>query len=356
VILSVVLLALIVLVSLWLMLEPLRAGTPADPDAAERGRLLADRDRLYAELGALEDEQRRPDLERRAALALRGLDALPPAPPPASRAGRTRRLALLGVGAAALLTVAGALTFVPRWQLAALGAGEARVVQNALALPDLRRAAERSGDGAAFLAWGQAAFDSGEYDQAVGAYGNALKLDPRQPEALRRLGILLLTRPGQSSRPGQPGQEISAGDAQQAFLLIRTAAQLAPREAESQLFLGYALARFGQDEEALTALERYRTLNPSGRDADETITAIRARQNQAAPGLRVYAANCASCHGADGGGGALGPSLRASNLSREALRGVIVNGKGAMPAYPGLKPAELGALLDLLERWQKEGE
>nr|WP_221269520.1 c-type cytochrome [Deinococcus budaensis] len=347
---GVVLLALIVLVSLWLTLEPLRAGSPADPDAAERGRLTAERDRLYAELAALEDEGRRPDLERRAALALRGLDALPPAPPPAGRAGHTRRLALLGVGAAALLTAAGALTFVPRWQLASLGAGEAQVVQNALALPELRRAAEASGQSADFLAWGQAAFDSGAYDQAVSAYGSALKLDPRQPEALRRLGILLLTR------PGQPGQEISAGDAQQAFLLIRTAAQLAPREAESQLFLGYALARFGQDEEALTALERYRTLNPSGRDADETITAIRARQNQADPALRVYAANCASCHGADGGGGALGPSLRASNLSREALRGVIVNGKGAMPAYPGLKPAELNALLDLLERWQKEGE
>lgn len=350
-ILSVALLALIVLVSLWLVLEPLlRAGTPADPDAAERGRLLAERDRLYAELGALEDERRRPDLERRAALTLRGLDALPPAPPPPGRAGSgPRRLALLGVGAAVLLTVAGALTFVPRWQLASLGTGEARVVQNALALPELRRAAERTRQAADYLAWGQAAFGSGEYDQAVSAYGSALKLDPRQPEALRRLGILLLTR------PGQPGQEISAEDAQQAFLLIRTAAQLAPQEAESQLFLGYALARFGQDGEALTALERYRTLDPQGRDADETITAIRARQNQADPALRVYAASCASCHGADGAGGALGPSLRASALSREALRSVIVNGQGAMPAYPSLKPAELNALLDLLERWQKEG-
>ncbi|WP_034383990.1 c-type cytochrome [Deinococcus sp. YIM 77859] len=344
-ILSLILLALILLASLGLVLAPLRASVPQDPDAAERDRLLAERDRLYAELTALEDEQRRPDLERRAALTLRALDALPPAP----RSGQTRALALGGVAVAALLTVAGALTFVPRWQLAALGPGEAQNVRDALALPELRRRAETTGDRAAYLAWGKAAFDSGQYAQAVTAYGNALKLDPRQPEALRRLGILLLTRPEQTGQPLRPE------DAQQAFLLIRTAAQLAPQDPESQLLLGFALARFGQDEEALTALERYRTLDPKGRDADELITAIRARQNEANPGLRVYAASCASCHGASGGGGALGPSLRASSLSRDALRAVIVNGKGAMPAFPNLGAAELRALLDVLERWQKEG-
>lgn len=341
--------ALILLASLWLVLEPLRRGAPADPDAAERERLTGERDRLYAELAALEDEGRRPDLERRAALTLRALDALPPAPPPATRGGRTRTLALVGVSVAALLTVAGALTFVPHWQLASLTAGEAQDVRDTLALPDLRRRAEASGDSAAYLAWGKAAFDSGHYDQAVPAYGNALKLDARQPEALRRLGILLLTRGEQT------GQEPKPEDARQAFLLIRTAAGLAPREPESQLLLGFALARFGQDADALTALERYRTLDPRGRDADELITAIRARQNDEDPGLRVYAANCASCHGPNGNGGAFGPSLRTSTLTREALRSVIVNGKGAMPAYPNLGPADLNALLDVLERWQKEG-
>lgn len=346
-ILSVVLLALVVLVSLFLVLEPLRAAAGADPDAAERGRLEGERDRLYAELAALEDEARRPDLERRAALTLRALDALPPAP----RAGsRVRPLALTGAVFAALVTVAGALTFVPRWQLASLSAGEAEDVRNVLALPELRRRAEAGRTQAAYLAWGKAAFDSGQYDQAVQAYGSALKLDARQPEALRRLGILLLTRPDQNGQAAKPEQ------ARQAFLLIRTAAQLAPREAESQLLLGFALARFGQDADALTALERYRALDPKGRDADEMITSLRARQNEDDPGLRVYAASCASCHGPSGAGGALGPSLRASTLTRAALQQIIVQGKGAMPAYPDLKPAELSALLDVLERWQKEGE
>ncbi|MDB5046815.1 MAG: cytochrome oxidase [Deinococcus sp.] len=346
--LSVLLLALIVGAALLLVLAPLRQATPEDPDAPERGRLLAERDRLYSELAGLqEDDPKRPDLERRAALTLRGLDALPPAVQGNPR--RTGRLALIGVGVMALLTVAGALTFVPRWQLAALNPGEAQNVQDVLKLPDLRRTAERTGANADYVAWGKAAFDSGQYDQAVTAYGNALKENPRQPEALRRLGILLLTRGEQT------GQQISDADAERATLLIRTAAQLAPREAESQLLLGFALARYGQDEAALQALESYRTLDPKGRDADELITAIRARQNDSDPALRVYAANCASCHGAAGGGG-IGPSLRASRLTREALKLVTVNGRGAMPAFPNLSESELTGLLNLMEKWQKEGE
>lgn len=346
-ILSVLLLAVVVAAALWLVLEPLRRAAPTDPDAPERARLLAERDRLYGELNALEDEARRPDLERRAALTLRALDALPPVSGTANPR-RTRTLALLGVGAVALLTVAGALTFIPRWQLASLEPGEARRVQAVLRLPGLKEAAQRSEKNADYLAWGRAAFDSANYDQAVSAYGNALKTDPRQPEALRRLGILLLTRGDQG------GAALPAEDATRAALLIRTAAQLAPDEAESQLLLGFALSRFGQDREALAALERYRSLDPAGRDADDAITALRARLNQSDPALQLYAASCASCHGAAGAGG-IGPSLRESGLSRAALRSVTVNGKGAMPAYPQLTDAELTLLLDLMEQWQGEG-
>ncbi len=130
--------------------------------------------------------------------------------------------------------------------------------------------------------------------------------------------------------------------------------RLAPEEPESQLLLGFALSRFGQDQEALQALERYRTLDPAGRDADDVITSLRARLNQSDPALKLYAGSCASCHGASGAGG-IGPSLRDSTLSRAALRSITVNGKGAMPAYPRLTDAELKLLLDLMEQWQKEG-
>ncbi|MDL2345303.1 cytochrome oxidase, partial [Deinococcus sp. MIMF12] len=71
--LSLVLLALIVGASLWLVLSPLGAAAPSDPDAPERERLSNERDRLYRELDTLTDERRRPDLERRAALTLRAL-------------------------------------------------------------------------------------------------------------------------------------------------------------------------------------------------------------------------------------------------------------------------------------------
>lgn len=351
-ILGLVLLGLMLLTAGGLVLSPLGAAQPDDPDAAQRAALDSERDHLYAELAALEpdeprDEARRPDLERRAALTLRALDGLAPAPRAPGRLD-PRRAALLGVGLAALLTVAGAVTFVPRWQLRALDPGEARDVLAVLNLPRLKTEAERSGDGAAYMAWGKAAFDSGTYDQALTAYGNALKLEPRQPEALRRLGILLLTGEERTRR------KLSPRDATQAALLIRTAAQLAPQDPESQLLLGFAYARFGEDRPALQALERYRTLDPKGRDADELITAIRARQNTRDPALQLYAASCASCHGPAGAGG-LGPSLRASTLSRAALRRVIVGGQGAMPAYPNLRGQPLGALLDLIERWQKAG-
>ncbi|MFC4427464.1 c-type cytochrome [Deinococcus navajonensis] len=352
-ILSLLLLGLILLAAGALVLSPLRAAAAADPDAEQRTALEAQRDRLYAELAALNpdepaDEARRPDLERRAALTLRALDGLAPAPRAPLRTG-PRRVALLGVGLAALLTVAGAVTFVPRWQLKALDPGEAQDVLAVLNLPRLKAEAERTQANAAYMAWGKAAFDSGTYDQALTAYGHALKLEPRQPEALRRLGILLLTSEERTSR------KLSTEDATQAALLIRTAAQLAPNDPESQLLLGFAYARFGEDRQALEALERYRTLDPKGRDADEMITALRARQNTSDPVLRVYAANCASCHGPAGAGG-LGPSLRESTLSRAALRRIIVQGKGAMPAYPNLSAAQLEGLLDLIERWQKEGQ
>ncbi|MCD0163976.1 cytochrome oxidase, partial [Deinococcus sp. 6YEL10] len=52
---SLLLLLLVVGVTLWLVLEPLRSGQPSDPDAEPRARLEQDRDALYAELAALPD-------------------------------------------------------------------------------------------------------------------------------------------------------------------------------------------------------------------------------------------------------------------------------------------------------------
>ncbi|MFC6659023.1 hypothetical protein [Deinococcus multiflagellatus] len=88
--LSLGVLALVLLACLWLVTEPLRAAAPEDPDAPERARLEAQREQLYAQLHTLSDEAARPGLERRAALTLRALDALPPAPVPAAGCGPWR--------------------------------------------------------------------------------------------------------------------------------------------------------------------------------------------------------------------------------------------------------------------------
>lgn len=335
------LLVLLGLAALLGVVSPLRARRAADPDANERQRLEDERDALTAELIDLDDDNHRPDLENRAARSLRALDGLPPAPKP----GGVFAPALIGVVLAAVVVGVGALSFVPQWQLAALGTGEGTVIKSGLSLPGLQATARRGQTQADYLAWGDAAFTAGQYDQASAAYASALRLDPKQPKALRRLGIMLLTGQGRSAPTSQQ-------QASQAFLLVRTAAQLAPSDPESQLLLGYALNNFGESKLALAALDRYQSLDPSGREADDLIATLRASTAQNDPASRVYAANCASCHGAGGRGG-IGPNLHGSRLSRAALKSVIQNGKGSMPAFPNIKGAELEALLSKLEGWQR---
>lgn len=341
--LTVALLGLLLVAAALLVLAPLRHTQTSDPDAMQRSQLETERERLFVELRGLSaaTESRRPELEGRAARVLRSLDGMPPAPssklPAAWLWG--------GLAVVAALVAVGAFSFIPSWQLRGLNSAEAQTVKTAVRLPGLAARARNSGSVADELVWGRAAFDAGQYDQASSAYASALKQNPRQPEALRRLGIILLTR-----NDAQGGQATKPND--QAFLLIRTAAQLAPKDSESQLLLGFALSRYGQDALALSALERYRSLSPQGRDADQLIAAIRSRQNSADPGMATYAANCASCHGAAGGGG-IGPSLLRAGLTRASVAAITRNGKGSMPGFPSITGKSLDALLALVEGWQK---
>jgi cytochrome c-type biogenesis protein CcmH len=340
--LTLILLALLLVAAAFLVLAPLRQTGLSDPDALQRSELESERERLFAELRGLTPaaEGRRPELEGRAARVLRSLDGMPPAP--------SSKLPALwlwgGLAMVAVLVGVGAFSFIPSWQLGGLNSAEAQTVKTSVRLPGLAALAQKSGSVADELAWGKAAFDAGQYDQASAAYAAALKQNPRQPEALRRLGIILLTKDDAQGQAAKPND--------QAFLLIRTAAQLAPTDSESQLLLGFALSRYGQDALALSALERYRSLNPQGRDADQLIATLRSRQNSADPGIAVYAANCASCHGAAGGGG-IGPSLLRAGLTRESVALITKNGKGAMPAFPQISGKSLDALLALVEGWQR---
>jgi cytochrome c6 len=62
-----------------------------------------------------------------------------------------------------------------------------------------------------------------------------------------------------------------------------------------------------------------------------------------APGAGVYKSNCATCHGQDGGGTAVGKSLKAADLRSAEVQSkpdaeltqVISDGKGNMPGFKG---------------------
>ncbi len=336
---ALVLLVALALVGLLLALTPLRA--PASPATDDRqGALEEEREALLRALAEL-DAERGEDAERerarlraRTARVLAQLDTLEPRP---VSARRPLAPALVGVGVALLITLAGAFTFVPRWQLAALAPDEAKAVTSVVQLPALASRAARSGNEADQLALARAAFTAGRYDDAAGAYSNVLRANPRQPEALRRVGLILLSQGEKATEAAQ---------------LIQASAQLAPQDPEGQLYLGFALARFGEDARALQALTRYQQLKPQGGEADELIAQLRSRSQPVSAGQRVYAANCASCHGPAGAGG-IGPSLRDNGLSREAMAAIIRGGKGTMPAYPNLPERDLNALLDLIAGWQK---
>ncbi|WP_421120307.1 PQQ-binding-like beta-propeller repeat protein [Aquihabitans daechungensis] len=55
-------------------------------------------------------------------------------------------------------------------------------------------------------------------------------------------------------------------------------------------------------------------------------------------GAAIYAANCATCHAADGSGGqgpAIGDGAAGGSMSEDAMVDLVTNGKGAMPAWKG---------------------
>jgi len=67
-------------------------------------------------------------------------------------------------------------------------------------------------------------------------------------------------------------------------------------------------------------------------------------------GREIYAAQCASCHGASGGGG-VGPALSDGRVEQAYPDiadqiDLVTNGRGSMPAYDGrLSPAEIEAVV-----------
>ena len=316
---------LLLLLGLFLALRPLLGPKEPFPEPPRREELLEELEVLKREVEALEGEEKKLALARMVELerALEGYR------PPEPRPFNPLPVALV-LGAVVLLGVGLWRYTLPRLP------GETTVTARAEAreLKALSDKAKKTGAVEDLLAWGRKAFELGVYEQAAEAYLEVLKKDPRNVEAVRRVGILLFL----SGRP------------EEARLFLEIAQHAEPMAAEGWLFLGNLYFQEGRYQEAIAAWERYLEVGGEARERVQGLIAMaRAQAQGGKDGKSVYQARCAACHGARGEGG-VGPRLQGNPIlkAKEAVREIVLQGRGTMPAVP-LSPEELSALLDYLD-------
>jgi mono/diheme cytochrome c family protein len=316
---------LLLLLGLFLALRPLLGPKEPFPEPPRREELLEELEVLKREVEALEGEEKKLALARMVELerALEGYR------PPEPRPFNPLPVALV-LGAVVLLGVGLWRYTLPRLP------GETTVTQRAEAreLKALSDKAKKTGAVEDLLAWGRKAFELGVYEQAAEAYLEVLKKDPQNVEAVRRVGILLFM----SGRP------------EEARLFLEIAQHADPKAAEGWLFLGNLYFQEGRYQEAIAAWEKYLEVGGEARKRVQGLIAMaRAQAQGGKDGKSVYQARCAACHGARGEGG-VGPRLQGNPIlkAKEAVREIVLQGRGTMPAVP-LSPEELSALLDYLD-------
>jgi mono/diheme cytochrome c family protein len=316
---------LLLLLGLFLALRPLLGPKEPFPEPPRREELLEELEVLKREVEALEGEEKKLALARMVELerALEGYR------PPEPRPFNPLPVALV-LGAVVLLGVGLWRYTLPRLP------GETTVTARAEAreLKALSDKAKKTGAVEDLLAWGRKAFELKAFDQAAEAYLEVLKKDPKNVEALRRVGILLFM----SGRP------------EEARLFLEIAQHADPKAAEGWLFLGNLYFQEGRYQEAIAAWEKYLEVGGEARERVQGLIAMaRAQAQGGKDGKSVYQARCAACHGARGEGG-VGPRLQGNPIlkAKEAVREIVLQGRGKMPAVP-LSEAELKALLDYLD-------
>jgi mono/diheme cytochrome c family protein len=316
---------LLFLLGLFLALRPLLGPKEPFPEPPRREELLEELEVLKREVEALEGEEKKLALARMVELerALEGYR------PPEPRPFNPLPVALV-LGAVVLLGVGLWRYTLPRLpgETTVTARAEARELK---ALSDKAKKTEAVED---LLAWGRKAFELGVYEQAAEAYLEVLKKDPKNVEALRRVGILLFM----SGRP------------EEARLFLEIAQHAEPMAAEGWLFLGNLYFQEGRYGEAIAAWEKYLEVGGEARERVQGLIAMaRAQAQGGKDGKSVYQARCAACHGARGEGG-VGPRLQGNPIlkAKEAVREIVLQGRGTMPAVP-LSPEELSALLDYLD-------
>jgi mono/diheme cytochrome c family protein len=316
---------LLLLLGLFLALRPLLGPKEPFPEPPRREELLEELEVLKREVEALEGEEKKLALARMVELerALEGYR------PPEPRPFNPLPVALV-LGAVVLLGVGLWRYTLPRLP------GETTVTQRAEAreLKALADKAKKTGAVEDLLAWGRKAFELKAFDQAAEAYLEVLKKDPKNVEAVRRVGILLFM----SGRP------------EEARLFLEIAQHADPKAAEGWLFLGNLYFQEGRYGEAIAAWEKYLEVGGEAKERVQGLIAMaRAQAQGGKDGKSVYQARCAACHGARGEGG-VGPRLQGNPIlkAKEAVREIVLQGRGKMPAVP-LSEAELKALLDYLD-------
>lgn len=315
---------LFLLLGLYLALRPLFGPKDPFPEPPRREELLRELAVLREEVGALEGEEKKLALARMVELerALEGWR------PPEPRPFNPLPVALV-LGAVVLLGVGLWRYTLPRLP------GETTVTQRqeARELKALSEKARHTGAVEDLLAWGRKAYELEAFDQAAEAYLEVLKKDPRNVEAVRRVGILLFM----------------GGRLEEAQMFLEIAQHADPKAAEGWLFLGNLYFQKGQMPEAVAAWEKYLEAGGEARERVEGLIAMAKAQAQGGEdGRSVYEARCAACHGLQGEGG-VGPRLKGNPILKvpEAVREIVLQGRGTMPAVP-LSEEELKALLDYL--------
>ncbi|ULR40411.1 cytochrome c [Thermus sp. NEB1569] len=309
---------------LLLALRPVWGPKEPFPEPPRREELLRELEVLKEEVQNLEGEEKKLALARVVELerALEGWR--PPEPRPFNPwpvALALGVVVLLGVG-------------LWRYTLPRLP-GETTVTARAEAreLKALQDKAKRTGEVADLLAWGRRAYELQAFDQAAEAYLEVLKKEPTNVEAVRRVGILLFM----------------GGRLEEAQMFLEIAQHADPKAAEGWLFLGNIYFQRGQAKEAIAAWEKYLEVGGEARERVEGLIAMaRAQAQGGTDGKTVYQARCAACHGLTGEGG-VGPRLQGNPVlkSPEAVREIVLRGRGTMPAIP-LSEEELKVLLEFL--------
>ena len=200
----------------------------------------------------------------------------------------------------------------------------------------LYEAVEREPSEANRLALADALWRQGERERAVEIYFRILtETDPDQPEALSRTGQLLFFR----------------GRVDDAVAILERARSLGADDPETLLILGNAYFGLELFADAVAVWEAYLEVADDPGRVPDLLASARARlEGGSATGEQLYAAHCATCHGATGQGGSAPPLAGNRNAERQAnVLEIIRFGRGLMPGFgPTLGDDEIERVADFV--------